>query len=220
MAILNPGPEDHHIHSINFSDGFNSIDEIVQYAGRLGLKRIAITDHSQASLNYYGIPKKTFRQIVHRWRNVHNDVAVAFGVEGDILNADGDVCVDIDGFESEFVILSVHPNIYTDVKRITEAYVNAIQRHHKNIHLIGHPCLKQFSENLDISRVVEAANEFNIPLEFDCSNFVREVTDLDKLHFVLREAKLVMVNSDAHTLYCMNNRQVGLKYLREQGFLE
>lgn len=219
MAIINPGREDYHVHSITFSDGFCSIDELARYAGEIGLKRIAITDHSQASLDYYKLGKKTFRQIVKRWKNVHNDVAVVFGVEGDILNADGDVCLDIDGFKSDFAILSVHPNIYTDKEHITEAYVNAIQRYHKDIHCIGHPCHRNFSEFLDISKLIGAANEFGIPLEFDCSNFVRGETDLDKLPVLLREAKLVMVNSDAHVLSDLHNRQEGLKYLKDNCFL-
>jgi len=91
--------------SITFSDGFNSIDEIVKYAGEIGLRKIAITDHSQASLDYYKIARKTFRAIINRWKNVYNNVEVIFGVEGDILNDEGDVCVDIDGFKSDFVIL-------------------------------------------------------------------------------------------------------------------
>jgi len=46
MKILNPGPEDYHIHSITFSDGWNSVDEIVKYTGEIGMTKIAICDHS------------------------------------------------------------------------------------------------------------------------------------------------------------------------------
>lgn len=52
MKILNPGNSgDFHMHSINFSDGFNTIDELVIHAGKIGLKKIAITDHSQATIS-------------------------------------------------------------------------------------------------------------------------------------------------------------------------
>jgi histidinol phosphatase-like PHP family hydrolase len=51
VKILNTMGEDYHMHSINYSDGMNTIDEIVQYAGKIGLKKITITDHSQFMLD-------------------------------------------------------------------------------------------------------------------------------------------------------------------------
>ena len=97
MEIINPGNEDFHMHSINFSDGFNTIDEIVKYAGEIGLSKIAITDHNQAYLDQKNFPRRTYRHIIKRWQNVINDVEVVFGVEADILNSKGDVCSDIQG---------------------------------------------------------------------------------------------------------------------------
>jgi hypothetical protein len=35
MKVLNTIHEDYHIHSLNYSDGMNTIDEIVQYAGKI-----------------------------------------------------------------------------------------------------------------------------------------------------------------------------------------
>ncbi len=220
MRIVNPGPEDYHIHSLNFSDGFNTIDELVQYAGRLGLKKIAITDHSQATLDYYGVAKKTFRTIVSRWKNVFNKVEVIFGVEADILNRDGDVCFDIDGVGSDFVILSAHNDIFQDKKkRITEAYLNAIERYHKKIDCIGHPDFNFFAKDVDIELVIGAANDYGIPLEFDTGNFVRGDSDLRVLEKILTRCQKVMVNSDAHVLSDLKyNRTAGFKYLKEHKF--
>ena len=97
------------MHSINFSDGFNTIDEIVTFAGKIGLSKIAITDHNQAYLDKKNFPRRSYRNIINRWQNVFNDVEVAFGVEADILNSKGDVCMDIQGSQSDLVILSTHP---------------------------------------------------------------------------------------------------------------
>ena len=77
MEIINPGNTgDFHIHSSTFSDGFNSIDEIVIKAGDLGYQKIAFTEHSQALLDVYGIPRKTHYDIIasDRWENIHNNV--------------------------------------------------------------------------------------------------------------------------------------------------
>lgn len=112
MKILNPGPEDYHIHSITFSDGWNSVDEIVKYAGDIGMTKIAICDHSAALLKADGLLKKTYRSPCKRWQNVYNDVEVIFGVEADLLNEAGDVCMEIDGIAGDFIILSYHEEVF------------------------------------------------------------------------------------------------------------
>jgi hypothetical protein len=81
MKILNTLQEDYHIHSINFSDGFNTIDEIVQFAGKIGLKKIVITDHSQADLDIEGISHRCYRTTLKKRKNEYNDVDVSFGIE-------------------------------------------------------------------------------------------------------------------------------------------
>jgi histidinol phosphatase-like PHP family hydrolase len=220
MRIVNPGREDYHIHSLNFSDGFDTVDGIVQYAGRIGLKKIAITDHSQATLDYDRIAKKSFRTIVNRWQNVHNEVEVVFGVEADLLNKRGNVCFDIDGYDSDFVILSAHPGVFQNKpKRITEAYLNAIERYHKRIDCIGHPDFNFFAKDVDIELVISAANDYGIPMEFDTGNFVRGDSDLRVLEKILTRCHKVMVNSDAHVLSDLKyNRKAGFKYMKEHKF--
>lgn len=217
MRIVNPGREDYHIHSLNFSDGFNTVDEIVQYAGKLGLEKIAITDHPQSTLDSDGIAKKTFRTIIYRWKNVFNKVKVIFGVEADLLNRDGDVCFDIQGVESDFVILSAHKAVFQNKpKRITEAYLNAIKRYHKKINCIGHPDFKFFAKDVDIERVIGAANDYGIPMEFNTGNLLKGYSDLRVLEKILTRSHKVMVNSDTHVLADLKyNRKAGFKYMKE-----
>lgn len=220
MIIVNPGNEDYHIHSSLFSDGFNNFDEIAVTAGKIGLERIAITDHSQAHTGRYDLARKTFREIVFRWKNIHNDVEVIFGVEADILNEAGDICDDIQGVKSDFLILSAHPVYKGDPKRITEAFINAIKRHHKIIKLVGHPCAKYFDKFIDIDKVVEIANEYDIPLELNCANLVNGKTNTELLNRMLKKAKRIYVNSDAHVLAeIIEARKAGFRYLKDNGFM-
>ena len=62
MQIVNPRGEDYHMHSLNFSDGLATINELVQFAGFLGLKKIAITDHSRDATNKLGFNRKSIRK--------------------------------------------------------------------------------------------------------------------------------------------------------------
>jgi histidinol phosphatase-like PHP family hydrolase len=80
--IINDQYSDYHIHSV-FSDGTATIEEIVQYAGKLGMKEIAITDHSDAMVEVLkeccGItPSGGARYALNDRKNVHNKVRVIF----------------------------------------------------------------------------------------------------------------------------------------------
>jgi len=226
MKIVNPNNSDYHIHSLNYSDGLNTIDELVHWAGVFGLREIAITDHSQAALDKSGLARKGYRSIVqteHRWRNVHeNGVNVIFGVEGDILNEDGDICDQIQGKKGDFLVLSLHKEVYSgDPTKVTQAYCQAIKRFGKEIGVLGHPCINApHQEHLDIKAVTRTANQYGIPLEFNCANLINGKTNLQQLKLMLDNAEQIYVNSDAHTLHELKMlRPAGFDYLRKNGYL-
>lgn len=207
MKILNPGSSgDFHIHSANFSDGFCSIDELVAAAGELSYRKIAITDHSQALLDSYGMARKTHYDIISsgRWKNIHNEVEVIFGVEADLLNVDGDVCDNIQGVTPEFLILSAHEKAFNgDKSQIKSAYINAINRYGHLIKILGHLCTRRLADYLneeDIIQIVDIANANGIAVELNCASLAYGKTNIYLLKVMLDNARLVYVNSDAHTM--------------------
>jgi histidinol phosphatase-like PHP family hydrolase len=234
MKILNTEKEDYHVHSLNFSDGFNTIDEVVTFAGKIGMKKIVFADHSQASLDAEGLSKKTFRNIIvgGRWKNVINKVEIIFGIEADLLNEEGDICNHIQNKKSDFIILSYHRHVYKgDKKNLTQAFVNAIERHHEEIKIIGHLHIS-FLEGveIDVAKIVELANKYKIPLELNCKYLLigenseknPEFTKkhLEAIKLMLSKADRVYVNSDAHTLWELKElRKLGFKFLKDNGFL-
>jgi len=213
MKLINP-ESDLHTHSMQFSDGLNTIDELVWMAGKLGLKKLAITDHSDAR----PMPLIAYRVVLNRYRNVINDVEVVFGVEADLVNEDGDICTTIQKQESEFVLLSAHPDTYKgDPKRITEAWLKAIERHHDRLQFLGHPC--DYFPYLEIAKVTRAANQYGLPLEINTSNLTTGRTNLKISDEMVALAERIVVNSDAHSLADMTTRTSGLEYLRNGGYL-
>ncbi len=219
--ILNTIHEDYHMHSINYSDGMNTIDEIVQYAGKIWLKKIVITDHSQIVLDKANIWLKSPRSIIqNRRKNVHNDIDVSFGVEWDLINEKGDCCFDIKWLESDFNILSCHESIFEwDLKNVTQAYTNAITKHHDKIKFIWHICQWHTSKDLDIKAITRLLNKYNIPIELNCYYLNRGYTNLDKLNQLLALLETwVYVNSDMHTLNDFSFRQAWFDYLKLQWY--
>ena len=220
VKVLNTIHEDYHIHSINYSDGMNTIDEIVQYAGKIGMKKIVITDHSQIAIDINNLWKKTFRAATKRRKNVHNDVEVSFGVEWDLLDEEGNCCFDIQGKEPDFCILSCHEEVFKwDLKNITHAYINAIKKHHNKISFLGHVCLKNTSQYLDIETLIKVANKYHIPIEFNAKCFVLDRTDKEKLDKMLNLADQIYINSDGHMLADLEVKETAFDYLKEKGYI-
>ncbi|MGB5850220.1 MAG: PHP domain-containing protein, partial [Ignavibacteriaceae bacterium] len=213
---------DYHIHSLNYSDGMNTIDEIVKFAGNIGLAKIAITDHCQVHIDKRNFGKKNYYNLIKRWNNVFNEVDVLFGIEADLLNDEGDVCMDIQGDTSEFILLSSHPvPVYGgDPRNITKGYLNAIERYYNKIKFIAHPCSIYFEEFIDISAITELCNHHNIPMELNCANLVNKRTNMKNLQRMLEKCNQIFINSDAHTLYEIKTlRAIGIQYLIENGFI-
>ena len=224
--IINLDGRDYHMHTSTFSDGLNTIDEIVQFAWKIWLSEIAITDHSQICLDWF-IKRGSFyrwwarRSIKHR-HNVHNDVQVIFGVEWDILNKDWDVCLHIQNMQPDFCILSAHSDVYCwSPESVTDATIKAIERYHDQIKFLAHPCNNwDFWVYIDIQKIVDVANHYKVPLELNWKNLLAWKTNIEKLHVLLQKADQIYLNSDAHTLYQLrDSRKFSIEWLKENEYL-
>ena len=223
--IINLDNRDYHMHTLNFSDGANTIDEMVQFAWKFWLKEIAITDHSQASIDEKSdrVNPVSSRTHAKRWVNIHNDVNVIFWVEGDIINEQWDVCLDIQWKEPDFISLSIHRSVYGkywDLKQVNKAYENAIKRHYKKIKFICHPCIVNSSEYLDIEKLVKVANEYGVALEINGTAIMWGINDEKKHKKMLELWDKFYLNSDAHNLMELRDaRKVAMQYLVDNGFI-
>ncbi|MFP4524414.1 MAG: PHP domain-containing protein [Candidatus Woesearchaeota archaeon] len=220
MRIVNPD-SDHHMHTVNFSDGLNTMDEMVVHAGKLGLKEVTFTDHSDAHSLTFGRPRTSAFLTAKRWRNVHNDVKVELMVEGDLLDPEGDVCATIHDKECERFILSAHPRVFKEREKVTEAYLNAIRRFHERIICVGHLDAVYFKDHVDVRRVVEEANRYGVPVELNGSGLLKGSSVHNHTRTILECADRVMVNSDAHSLSDLEDgRKAAFDFLKDNGFLE
>ena len=220
--IINNQDSDYHIHSV-LSDWCATVEEIVQYAWVLWMKEIAITDHSDHLVKvledrYWIRPSGGARYALNSRKNVHNNVSVIFWVEWDVLHENWDVCLTNQQIEWKFTILSVHRNWYlSDPTTATEWLLSAIERYHDKINLIGHPYdTNELWEYIEIEPVVELANKYWIAMEFNYWTFRKNRAIKEKLDYMLKNAKSVYVNSDAHSLSSLQiKRQSCYDYLKD-----
>lgn len=204
--IINNQFSDFHIHSL-FSDWCNTIDEIVQFAWILKMEEIAITDHSDKAVEI-GILKNKItpgwwaKYALNNRENVWNNVKVTFWVEWDLLNEFGDICIESQWHVQKFTILSVHHKVYESNPESTwKWFLMAIERFHDQIDFIGHPYSQKHNwEFIDIKAMVDLCNQYGIPIEFNHSVFESWNYIKENLDYVLKNAKKLYVNSDAHNL--------------------
>jgi len=216
MKIVNSITEDYHMHTSTFSDAIPTINELVIYAGKIGMTEIGVTDHSELCLKALNINPR-HRSLANRWRNVHNNVNVIFGIEGDILDDEGNMCDHIHGYKSDLLIASLHPQTYKGTNP-TKAYIEAMKKN--KISFIGHPCAKYFGKQVEIREITKAANDFNLPLEIDCANLMNNNTVISKLEKMLTLADQIIINSDAHVLNELKEaRKLGYLFLQDRGYL-
>ncbi|MFP4523538.1 MAG: PHP domain-containing protein [Candidatus Nanoarchaeia archaeon] len=215
--ILNPNlDEDYHVHSLNFSDGMNTVDEMVQFAGKIGLKKLYFADHAQIGNRQY----LSFRNFINTWKNVHNDVQVGFIVEADVINKDGKVCASIGGIESERFLLSFHPWRYDDnLKTATDALCKAIKMYKDRIICVAHLHSHKNDKLIDVQQVVRVANECDVAVELN-GNYLRDKICEQRARILCDYANKILINSDAHHLVQLrDNKKKAMDFLQENGYL-
>lgn len=85
---------DYHTHSV-YSDGRAKISDAALYAGKIGLKELAITDHGFANVTLSLTEKKFEKEIidVKKVRENLENVNLLLGVEADIVDTKGNLDV-------------------------------------------------------------------------------------------------------------------------------
>ncbi len=227
---------DYHTHT-TYSHGLGSIEDNVVQARKIGLKRIAISDHGPGHMAY-GIRKekyKEMRQVINDLRSKYTDIEILLGMEANILDVEGNIDMDDELLALNDILLAGYhfgskptkffrdmthhghniiagkvPSLGWQVKQWnTEALVNAMYRH--DIQLITHPGAKG---PIDLDRVVEAGIATNTALEINASHGYLTTEQLKQIKHT--DVKF-MINSDAHQPDHVGHFKAAIKRAKEAG---
>lgn len=213
---------DLHVHS-DFSDGINSIDEIVAYARKMGYKYVGLSDHALNLKVARGLSidrLKERRRRIDEVNSQHSDFKVLSGIE---LNIDNDGNLDYpDAVLAEFdiTIASVHTGFGQSEAQLTERIIKAMQN--PFVQIIGHPTGRvlgrRFAYQIDIAAVLDAAAETGTIMEL---NSFPDRLDLNDEHLRLAKEKKVRIaiGTDAHVSEQMRYIRYGIGTAR-RGWIE
>ncbi|MBD3196501.1 MAG: DNA polymerase/3'-5' exonuclease PolX [Candidatus Lokiarchaeota archaeon] len=213
---------DLHVHT-NWSDGSQSIDEIVQTAQNMGYKYLAICDHAKSlqiadGLNDSEIKKQMSE--ISKLDKIYKSITVFSGIEANIdkkgkLDVRKNILKDLD-----IVIGSIHSGFKLSEKEMTNRIVNAM--HNDYITLLGHPTGRLLNQresyNLDLNKIFEIAEKLELVLEL---NAYPQRLDLNDINcFNSRDYNfLISINTDAHTKDGLKNMDLGVSTAR-RGWLD
>jgi DNA polymerase (family X) len=211
-----------HMHTA-YSDGSNSIEEMVEEAIRLGLHYIGITDHSRAAYYARGLNiDEVKRQVeeIDAINQKYKNFRVFKGIESDIL-PDGSLDYDDEVLKLfDFVIAAVHSNFKMEKDRMTDRLVNALKNRYTVMlaHPTGRILLARDEYELDTNAVIDAAAKYGKVIEINADPHRLDL-DWRNLKYAKEKGVKICINPDAHSIQGLSNIFYGVGTARK-GWLE
>ncbi|MFO7967412.1 MAG: DNA polymerase/3'-5' exonuclease PolX [Archaeoglobaceae archaeon] len=201
-----------------WSDGLNSIEEMVEEARSLGHEYIAITDHVGSLKIAGGMEKDEVLQQkkeLERVREKSDDIQVLHGCEANIMK-DGSLDVGREILdELDLVLASIHSSFRMNEKDMTNRVIKALENEHVNI--LAHPtCRKIYSREpikVDLEKILETARENNVILEINADPERLDLRDTNVKKAVDKKVKL-SIGTDAHTRSSLRYWELGAAVAR------
>lgn len=209
-----------HCHS-SYSDGVNTIEEMVLQAKKLGLKYYGVADHSQNSSYAGGLDAsrvcEQFKEI-DRLQKRLPDIRIFKGMEADILK-DGTMDMGAKVLSSfDYVVASVHQNFQMTEKEMTKRVILAVQNKYVRMlgHMTGRLLLSREGYALNIKEVIQACADYGVAIEIN-ANPLRLDIDWRHISFAKEKGILFVINPDAHSVDGIAHYQYGVGIARKGG---
>ncbi len=213
---------DLHIHS-DWSDGVNTIEQIIGKAQELGYEYVAITDHSKSLGIARGLSVERLSEQGEYIRELNeklDGLEILSGIETDIL-ANGDLDYPDEVLvQRDVVIASLHSGFRQDRAKITGRVISAMKN--KHVDIIAHPTGRLIGRRdpyaIDLDEVFEAAVKYGTVLEINSSPDRLDLSD----RYVRRAVEMgikICINTDAHDTIRMDEMKYGIATAR-RGWLE
>ena len=207
-----------HVHSY-YSDGVNSLEELIAAAKQRGWSYLGLSDHSQSAYYAGGLKAPDLerqRTEVAIRRREHPDFTLFWGVEADILS-DGSLDYPDETLEAfDFVIASIHSQFSLAREAMTERILTALANPFCTMlgHLSGRLLLAREPYAHDLEAILKFAGAHQVIVEINASPYR---LDLDWRW--LRRAKelgiLISINPDAHSLEGLDDVNYGVMMARK-----
>ncbi|MFC2948600.1 DNA polymerase/3'-5' exonuclease PolX [Virgibacillus sediminis] len=204
---------DLHMHT-TWSDGAQSLEEMVNQARHKGYAFMAVTDHSKYLRVANGLNEDRLRrqrEEISKLNEKYQDIEIYAGVEMDIL-PDGTLDFSDDFLrEMDFVIAAIHSSFSQPEEKIMRRLFNAMENPY--VSLIAHPTGRLIGRRkgyrVNMEELLEKAEETDTALEINANP-----NRLDLASDWARKAQEIgiklAVNTDAHDYHMLEHMKYGV----------
>ena len=209
-----------HMHS-TWSDGKNTIEEMLLACAAQGWEYAAITDHSKALPMVQGLDAVRARQ---QWLEIdavrarHPEFLLLRGMEIDIL-ADGELDLEDELLaELDLVVISVHSRFELPEEEQTARVLKALR--HPAVNVFAHPTGRLINRRraiaLDMDRVIDEAVRLGVTLELNANPHRLDLKDTH-LRLARERGAKILISTDAHRTTELDLMRCGVEQARRAG---
>ena len=209
---------DLHLHT-RWSDGSNTIEQMIEAALKLGYQYIAITDHSKSDIIANGMDEKRLEKYISAVRlaaKKYKSIEVLAGAEV-YIHADGRLDYSDNILKKlDIVIASIHRNFKMPREQMTKRIIKALSN--KYVDIYAHPTTRQVygREPIDFDKkqVFKFCANKGIALEVDANPTRLDLNYADVKEAIDAGCNLV-IDTDAHDLNQLSYMWFGVATARK-----
>jgi len=209
-----------HVHT-TYSDGRNTMQEMLDAAATRGWEYVGISDHSKAAYYAGGLTEDRLREQQAEITRREKEVApmrVFRGTEADIL-PDGSIDYGQKVLAKfDFVIASVHSNFKMERDEMTDRILRALDDPHVTFlgHLTGRKLLSREGYSVEYDRIFDKAAERGVMIEIN-GNPNRLDVDWRYIRRAIDRGVVFSIHPDAHSISEYNAVVTGTWVARKAG---
>ncbi|MBC5637527.1 DNA polymerase/3'-5' exonuclease PolX [Ornithinibacillus sp. BX22] len=209
---------DLHMHT-TWSDGAQTLEEMVNQARSYGYDYIAITDHSKNLRVANGLNEERLRsqrEEIAKLNEKYTDIHIFAGVEMDILT-DGSLDFSDDFLkEMDYVIAAIHSSFSQSEELIMKRLFTALENPY--VSLIAHPTGRLIGRRdgykVKLDKLIERAKETNTALEIN-ANPNRLDISAEWARAAQDAGVKIAINTDAHNYTMLEHMKYGVGVARK-----
>jgi DNA polymerase (family 10) len=209
-----------HNHS-TYSDGKNTLEEMLLACKAMNLQYFGISDHSQTAVYANGLSPIRIQEQhaeIDELNRKYAPFKILKGIESDILG-DGSLDYSEEVLKTfDYVVASVHSNLKMDKETATQRLLTAIANPYTTI--LGHPTgrllLKREGYPLDYQAIIEACAKNKVVIEINASPHRLDL-DWRWIQYALECGVLLSINPDAHNTESLAYMHYGVMMGRKGG---
>ncbi len=213
---------DFHVHT-TYSDGSNTIEEMVQASIEREYEYICISDHSKSEKIAGGLTEHEIIEQLEKIRTIDDefsDIKVLAGVEVSVLK-DGSLDFSDDILQQfDVVVAGIHSHFSLDKDEMTARILHVLEQNHVNIltHPTGRIIHKRAAYDANWKEIFTKAKNNNVYMGINS-----HPSRLDLNDTMIKEAKEIgakfSINSDAHSTQALSFVKYGIATAR-RGWLK